>query len=98
MPFQDPNLYAWLHLRKNNITKCWSYRNNNVTNLGMTPKQFKDWMSKEKLKVRDISYFTKLHSNTIYAYLRDEAVTDSTRDALEKFRLSYPHKREATAS
>jgi hypothetical protein len=55
----------------------------------MSGKQFKNWMKSEGLKVRDVSFFTGYSSNTVYAYLRDETVAESTHQGMASFKENF---------
>jgi hypothetical protein len=60
--------------------------------------EYKAWMKLKGLKVRDVSFFTKLHSNTIYSFLRDESVEDSTAASLLNFQRDFDAGRISLAS
>ena len=57
--------------------------------LGMTSKQFVEWMKIQGLRVSDVASATKLDPNTIYAYRRGESVRRTTIDILLRFVSEY---------
>jgi plasmid maintenance system antidote protein VapI len=52
----------------------------------VTPAELKQFMEKWKLSVTDIVADTKIHSNTIYNFLRGNSVTPRTRAVLARWK------------